>query len=60
MLQSILNSYFFRDLFTKEQKWFIVVWYLLIGIVLVIGYAFIAVLKLFSLFLGALNAITKR
>ena len=60
MWKNIFDLWFFRDLLTKEQKWFYVIFYLLIGIVCLFGYALIFCLKLVSGFFRLFDAVTKR
>ena len=44
----MIEIYFFRNLFSKREKWYLTVFYVLIGIVKLIGFGIIAVLKLFA------------
>ena len=60
MWKNMFDLWFFRDLLTKEQKWFYVIFYLLIGIVCLFGYAHIFCLKLVSGFFKLFNEVTKR
>lgn len=56
MLESLINLYFFRDWLTKKQKWFFIIFYLVIGLILLVGYFIIICLKLFIFFLRLLNS----
>ena len=60
MWKNMFDLWFFRDLLTKEQKWYYVIVYLFIGTVCLIGYALILCLKLVSGFFKLFDAVTKR
>ncbi len=55
MFDSIIRTFFFRDLFTKKEKWGLAVFYILIGCICLVGYFIIACLKLFIGVLGFMN-----
>ena len=42
----MIDIYFFRNLFSKREKWYLTAFYVLIGIVKLIGFGIIAVLML--------------
>ena len=56
MLDGLIDLYIFRDWLTKEQKWFFIIFYLVTGLILLVGYFIIICLKLFILFLRLLNS----
>ena len=51
----MIDLFFFRDLFSKKEKWFFAIFYILIGLFRLAGYALIAVLNLIILGIKILN-----
>lgn len=55
MWGNFMDLIFFRNVFTKEQKWYLVIFYIITGITCVVFSALILGLKLFIAFLDLLN-----
>ena len=56
MLDGLIDLYIFRDWLTNKQKWFFIIFYLVTGLILLVGYFIIICLKLFILFIRLLNS----
>ena len=56
MLDGLIDLYIFRDWLTNKQKWFFIIFYLVTGLILLVGYFIIICLKLFIFFLRLLNS----
>ena len=56
MLEGLIDLYIFRDWLTNKQKWFFIIFYLVTGLILLVGYFIIICLKLFIFFLRLLNS----
>ncbi len=54
MLNNWIDLFVFRDLFTKREKWFLIIFNLIIGIILILGNILLLGLKLFIGFLNLL------
>ena len=52
----MIDLFFFRDLFTKKQKWFLIIFYIIIGVILIMGNVVLLALKLISGFFRLLNS----
>ena len=55
MLDNWIDLFVFRDLFTKREKWFLIIFNLIIGIILIMGNILLLGLKLFIGFLNLLS-----
>lgn len=60
MLQSIINDIIFRDLFTKEQKRHIVLWYVFVAVVSLFLGTILIIVKFFELTLKIFGIITSK
>ena len=56
MLDNLLSLWFFRDLFSKEKKWYLAIFYLITGVIGLILYFILLCLKLFTGILGLLTS----
>ena len=55
MLDGLIHLCIFRDWYTKKQKWFLIIFYIITGLLMLVFSFIIICLKMFIAFLKFLN-----
>lgn len=56
MIKGLIDLYIFRDWYTKKQIRFFIIFYLVIGLLELVGFIILICLKLFLSFIRLLNS----